>query len=458
MSICVDIITKKEISPMDVAKHLADQGEQILLLNDEFPHLWFAAINKSTRGIEVNKEEYGYEIRMCAFSSKYDYLLSLKTIKYIQQKTNGKIKIDDEEITNLDDYFTDTAINEHFESEQNCITALMNHEKKISIGGIFCSITLGENYFKRIGISDKDTTLDAHEKLMNDILRIQWCHAHKKSTSTRLQIAKPDDNDDRVTVSALFFDENGSDCNFINEAPLFCIYNNKDDNGCLINYKYLKEIAPSSWSLFDECQYDIEPMSYDECVALMQKAKKYENINLFTDIQQHRNTVILKWNPSFSSYRVENYMLDLRGIIEGDDCYFNWSVWDYPKIHKGDCVYWVKSGYGQVGIVAKGTITSDPYKDEDWSGQGRETYYVDFIPEVMINPDTLPILTSEELSKEIPDFDWFKGHSGLVLSESQAEKLEHIWEKFIEKNHELFDKVQLKDNNDQLFCKKKYNK
>ena len=92
MSICVDIITKKEISPMDVAKHLADQGEQILLLNDEFPHLWFAAINKSTRGIEVNKEEYGYEIRMCAFSSKYDYLLSLKTIKYIQQKTNGKIK------------------------------------------------------------------------------------------------------------------------------------------------------------------------------------------------------------------------------------------------------------------------------------------------------------------------------------------------------------------------------
>ena len=105
------------------------------------------------------------------------------------------------------------------------------------------------------------------------------------------------------------------------------------------------------------------------------------------------SSVVLKWNPAFSSYSMLSYLYDLYNLNKQEISSFNWSVWDYEKIHAGDRYFWVKLGYGAVGIVSAGIITSEPYEGQDWSGKGRKTFYVDFEPEVMINPDTLPILT-----------------------------------------------------------------
>lgn len=150
--------------------------------------------------------------------------------------------------------------------------------------------------------------------------------------------------------------------------------------------------------------------------------------------------MIFKWNPAFSSYSMMHYLEDMYRLRE-EDCFdYNWSVWDWQEIHEGDRFYMVKVGmYGQTGIVASGEITSEPYKGEDWSGKGRETYYVDFLPDVLLNPDALPILTCRELEQAIPDFEWARGHSGLVLSDLQAQKLEEVWAAFLEKNKAVFD-------------------
>ena len=52
----------------------------------------------------------------------------------------------------------------------------------------------------------------------------------------------------------------------------------------------------------------------------------------------------------------------------------------------------------------------------------------------MIHPDYLPILTTNELINAIPSFDWIGGHSGRLLEEKNAEKLESQWKAFLEKN------------------------
>lgn len=166
------------------------------------------------------------------------------------------------------------------------------------------------------------------------------------------------------------------------------------------------------------------------------------------------STVILKWNPSFSSYPMFGYLQELRALTNDEETDFNWSVWDHEKIDIGDKLYWVKLGYGQTGIVASGRVTSKPYLGKDWSGKDRETYYVDFELDIMINPDTLPILTNEELSREIPDFDWAKGHSGLVLNEQQAKKLDALWQKFIERNKDYWQKAINARYKDQLWMAK----
>ena len=162
-------------------------------------------------------------------------------------------------------------------------------------------------------------------------------------------------------------------------------------------------------------------------------------------------SVIFKWNPAFSSYPMIGYLDALYGLINNRDVHFNWSVWDHEKIHEGDRYYWLKLGYGQAGICSCGTIVSEPYEGEDWSGKGRKTYYVDFRPEVMINPDTLPILTASALSTAIPDFEWDGGHSGVVLTAQQSECLENLWQEFIARHQGYWEKALNARCKDQLW-------
>lgn len=167
-------------------------------------------------------------------------------------------------------------------------------------------------------------------------------------------------------------------------------------------------------------------------------------------------TVIFKWNPSFSSYTMRQFLSDLEFCNESAPDDFDWSVWDYEQIHEGDRYYWDKLGYGATGIVSRGIITSEPRVGEDWSGKGRKTYYVDFEPEMIINPDALPILTMDVLKANIPDFEWDHGHSGLILTDDQAVALDKLWDNFVETNREELKKKANSDReyNDYIYWQK----
>lgn len=189
------------------------------------------------------------------------------------------------------------------------------------------------------------------------------------------------------------------------------------------------------------------------------KTEHYKEIpELVIPANLQPKSVILKWNPSFSSFPMSGYIELIQDftLMNGYQRFdsMNWSVWDYDKINVGDRVCWVKVGYGQIGIVSSGTVTSEPYRSEDWSGKGRITYYVDFIPDVLLNPDTVPILTCQELQSAIPDFDWAKGHSGLVLNDEQARKLDTLWKDFLQRNNELFQEKMQKKRNEQVYIEK----
>lgn len=150
------------------------------------------------------------------------------------------------------------------------------------------------------------------------------------------------------------------------------------------------------------------------------------------------NTVILMWNPSISSYTMERFEYDIMDMAHGwVHTDFNWSVWDYENAKEGDKFFLVKVGEGSNGIVMSGYFKSEPYQAEDWSGRGRRVFYMDMEIVEIIHPDRCHMLTSEELEKEIPDFNWRGGHSGLLLNPEQAEKLDKIWEKYLKENDQF---------------------
>lgn len=154
--------------------------------------------------------------------------------------------------------------------------------------------------------------------------------------------------------------------------------------------------------------------------------------------EEDMKTFILMWNPENSSVKMEDWrhFMD-RYPFEG----FNWSVWEYEKVDWRSRCYMVRVGKGNTGIVMKGNFIGEPQKGEDWSGNGRETYYCDINPWNMLDPEAQPIITTEELQKAIPTFDWTGGHSGRLLTKEEAKKLNTIWDKYY-KEHKTFMKKQ----------------
>ena len=147
------------------------------------------------------------------------------------------------------------------------------------------------------------------------------------------------------------------------------------------------------------------------------------------------NTVILFWNPEISSYKMEDFQYELERMSYA---HMNWSIYEHEKTHFGDRFFMVCCGKKHAGICMSGYIISEPYIGADWSGKDRVVYYADIRPDYMINPTCLPILSSEEIKREIPDFDWLGGHSGRLLNPESAVKLEALWKTFIEQHISMF--------------------
>lgn len=151
-------------------------------------------------------------------------------------------------------------------------------------------------------------------------------------------------------------------------------------------------------------------------------------------------TYILFWNPAISSYTMERFQDDFRCY----NCVGNWSFHEHDEVAYDDYFYMVRCGEGSTGIVMRGLITSSCYEDKDWSPKGRKPiFYADIEDSITINPETAEqLLTPDFLTEQMPDFNWYGGHSGRKLSPEYAEKLDKIWLEYINNNSQLFSKDQ----------------
>lgn len=155
----------------------------------------------------------------------------------------------------------------------------------------------------------------------------------------------------------------------------------------------------------------------------------------FTENIHHMATYILFWNPAISSYDQRRFIDDFRENYGVG----NWSFSEYEKIQPGDRFYMVRCGEGNTGIVMKGLILTESYESRDWSPKNRQhIHYADIYQNFTINPfDCVKLLGPDELTKEIPDFNWHGGHSGRLLSDDDARKLDALWGRYLAENPDL---------------------
>lgn len=175
--------------------------------------------------------------------------------------------------------------------------------------------------------------------------------------------------------------------------------------------------------VMSECKEE-EPIMRPKLVA------KEEPISYAQPLVRPQQTFVMRWNPEISSYKVSDFESAMTDFYE-DGFYYDWSIFEYDKVHVGDRFFMLKVGSGNTGIVMSGIIVSLPYKDEDWSGKGRDVRYVRMIPNCMVHPDKTSIITTQSLDAALPGVSWNEGHSGVLLNKEQAIKFDEIWRNFM---------------------------
>lgn len=456
MSVCVTIRTKKIIEPTTIFDSLVEKGEKIVVTCPNFPSVKFGNHLKAIRGVEVNQEENGYEIRICTYASVADYELFVKTIVALTEITLGKAYYNDEDpVDNPVDTFDSEWIEKERESSFMVTRALINQSgHPVVLYGLFCRICIGAKLY-----SDFDIPLSGEydkeymDTLQNHLCSVQWHFANLKDTSTRMVLPSPSgDEREAKTISMICIkDGKVNEFDLISEASLLGIMDmdNKDNPPVLIPFHEAWKILPEvTFRPVDEWQYERkEELTADMVRQMMENARRLQPDDLHyaptapgEGFDENQNTFILTWNPAISSVTLEDHNYGVKNMLTE---YFNWSVWDYKEAKCGDRFFLVRVGDGNTGIVMSGVFDSQPYEAGDWSGKGRRVFYMDMIPNVILNPETAPMITTEQLKKAIPSFDWSGGHSGRLLTKEEAQLLEKMWQEYIEANTEHIDGVNL---------------
>lgn len=168
----------------------------------------------------------------------------------------------------------------------------------------------------------------------------------------------------------------------------------------------------------------------EEDAVIHPKMVAKEESSLQRSLVRRQQTFVMRWNPEISSHKVVDFEHAMEDFYD-DGFYYDWSIYDHEKVHLGDRFFMLKVGNGNTGIVMSGIIVSQPYKDEDWSGKGRDVRYVRMLPNCMIHPDKSKMVTTQELDNALPGVNWNEGHSGVLLSEEQSSKFDELWQNYM---------------------------
>jgi hypothetical protein len=133
----------------------------------------------------------------------------------------------------------------------------------------------------------------------------------------------------------------------------------------------------------------------------------------------------LRWNPKISSFTTQQFLngFPLLNKENSQGIGTDWSVREYENVEVGD--WWILSRVGgdNNGIVGIGQFLSIPEADKSWRNDGSMIYYADILVLCFQQPEKTGILKADDLKRVVPEIDWDKGSSGVLIEEKIAEKL-----------------------------------
>lgn len=362
----------------------------------------------STQGIETILLKSGlFTINLPYLASRTDVALAF-TLMREAKKIRPELVIYDGDEETFADLSEDNEVETYYYRLDNMSNIIEKQDNHIGVNGLMHEFHIFPEYIKAQmpDVEPQEWTYKAFE----DFIDIQWNYGDYDNFS-RAEIGAPDGEE---FIGRIL----GNNKGFAGVCQKVILYKDKETKIVPIDdffeatkdNKYIKRL--------DYAQFVIDEMPDDEWERF------YDSFD--AEPLRHPKTFLLRWNPTISSYTLNDYRNDMEEYPDGFRS--NWSIYEWEEAHKGDRFFMLRTGDDKAGIVYRGEFLSDPYEGDDWAGQkGKKRQYIDIGCYDFIPADNQSPIDIELLEKEIPEIDWRKGHSGELLSEETADKLNDLW-------------------------------
>ncbi|AXI99671.1 5-methylcytosine-specific restriction enzyme A [Cyclonatronum proteinivorum] len=142
------------------------------------------------------------------------------------------------------------------------------------------------------------------------------------------------------------------------------------------------------------------------------------------------NTYLFAWNPTKWSWT--DLAQNIESLNQTGRVIQKWSCVSHKQVRLGDRAFLVRLGTEPKGIMGSGTIISEAFLSEHWSGEDKLVHRVFIEFDTLLNPMKEPILSLEaldigKLSRQV----WTPQASGISIKPDVTNELEAIWFNFL---------------------------
>lgn len=362
----------------------------------------------STQGIETILLQSGlFTINLPYLASRTDVALAFTLMREAKKLSPDLVIYDGDEAT-FADLSEDNEVETYYYRLDNMSNIIEKQDNHIGVNGLMHEFHIFPEYIKAQmpDVEPQEWTYKAFE----DFMDIQWNYEDYPNFS-RAEIGAPDGEE---FVGRIL----GNNKGFAGVCEKVILYKDKETKIVPVDEFFEATKGNKYIKRLDYAQFVIDEMPEDEWTRF------YDSFD--AEPIRHAKTYLLRWNPTISSYTLNDYRNDMEEYPDGFRS--NWSIYEWEEAHKGDRFFMLRTGDDKAGIIYRGEFLSDPYEGDDWAGQkGKKRQYIDIGCYDFIPADNQSPIDIELLEKEIPEIDWRKGHSGELLSEETADKLNDLW-------------------------------
>lgn len=454
MSVSVNIRTSERLDPQELFQVISEDYARLIVASDKFPSLKFGEQDDYLRGIEVNEEADGYEVRICIGSNEGDYLLFGETIGAIESLTGGTvIGEDDEEIDEPADYFDDDWVEKQMRSDCNLLYTMFRPSgEAIICYGLFVPICFG---FQVLSIGDNDMfnpDFDKYKHILDYLSIIQQSVSDSKPALHGLEAQKPKNESETKSITSITIkDRKVRPFDFVPYSNLLALVNGDSGKSVVIPFEKLRYISRErGLHQFDDYQCGTCPvglmyktheegMSLVDAMRMMSDAQRFALKDWFfkptypgCGYDKKQKTYVLMWDPNDAESDVSEEDFKKEIAMMWPDRYD--LVWDMADIRKAkmfDRFFLVRTGQVDGGIVMTGIFGSHTYFGA-FPTYSKSTFWSILQINFIVDSGVHPIITTKQLEIEMPDINWRRPRGSFQLTDGQAEKLESIFSPYFD--------------------------